>query len=106
MITTLYRAEDPPSAGLVFLVLLLLYVGLGGRFGTFLALLLEPVDVEGFVLECSGEERSVRCSIRLDGLAKSWVGGGDEVWLILAWSVHNLRRDGSMSTSAATADGQ
>ncbi len=65
--------------------------------------------MEGFVLECSGEKSGVARRVRLDGLAKSRVGGGDEVRVILSRPVHDLMvQRMSMSSSAATgmAEGQ
>lgn len=48
--------------------------------------------MEGFILECSGKE-SVVSRVRLDGIAKTRVGGGDEVVVILSRSVHDLIRE-------------
>lgn len=93
-----FISSSPPSLSplasdrVLFAALLLLRscAGLWWALGTFLAFLLDPVHVEGFVLECYGEQGGVSRCVRLDGLAKSRVGGGDEVWLILSWSVHDL----------------
>lgn len=49
--------------------------------------------MEGFILECSGKESVVSCRVRLDGIAKTRVGGRDEVGVILSRSVHDLIRE-------------
>lgn len=49
--------------------------------------------MEGFILECSGKESVVSRRVRLDGIAKTWVGGRDEVGVILSRSVHDLIRE-------------
>lgn len=61
-----------------------------GLLGALLALLLDPVHVEGFVLERPGEQSTVSLRLRLNGLAKSRMGGRDEVWVILPRAVHDL----------------
>lgn len=46
--------------------------------------------MEGFVFKCPGKQSAVSRWVRLDGFAKSRVGGRDEVWVILSRSVHDL----------------
>lgn len=50
--------------------------------------------MEGFVLEGSAEERGVSGAVCLDGLAKTGVLGGREVWVVLSWSIHDLQGGG------------
>lgn len=84
-------------------LLLLSRTGIRRALAALLALLLDPVHMKGFVLECPGEQVGVSRRVRLDGLAESRVGGGDEVRVILPRPIHDLvaqRR--SMSSSKAT----
>lgn len=64
--------------------------GLRRVLGAFLAFLLDPVHVEGFVLERSGEERGECRRVGFDCFAKSRVGGRDQVRGILSRPVHDL----------------
>lgn len=65
--------------------------GLRQTSGSFPALLLEPVHVEGFVLEGSGEQRGVSGAVCLDGLTETGVLGGGEVRVVLSGPVHDLQ---------------
>lgn len=88
-----FSSVSLPSGRFFFflaLLLLLSRAGLWRALGAFLVFLLNSVYMEGFVLECSCEQSSVSCRFCLDDLAKAGVGGGDEVWVILSGSVHNL----------------
>lgn len=67
------------------------------------AFFLDPVHVEGFVLECSGKQRDVLLCIWLDGFTKPRVGGRDEVWLVVSFPVHDLMTQrASMLSPTAT----
>lgn len=91
---------------------LLSHTALRRALGALLALLLlDPVHVEGFVLERSGEQSAVRRRsglrrLRLDGLAKSRVGGGDEVRVVLSRSVHDLMGKQSGRVVIKRSDGR
>ena len=63
---------------------------LRGALGASLSLLLEPVNVEGFVPEGLGEQSRVDRRVGLHCLAEPRIGGGHQVGIVLSGSIHDL----------------
>ena len=64
--------------------------GLRRALGTSLSLLLEPVNVEGFVPEGLCEQSRVDRRVCLHRLAEPRMRGGHQVGIIVSGSVHDL----------------
>ena len=65
---------------------------LRGALAAPLSLLLEPVNVEGFVPEGLREQSRVNRRVGLNRLAEARTGGGHQVGVVVSGSVHDLPR--------------